>query len=663
VATGEKELLAVNDGVRESEQSWREVLLDLKDSGLEKDPELAVGDGALGFWKALPMDFPTTRIQRCWVHKTANVLNALPKGQLPEAKSRLQAIWMAATRGGAFKAFDLFVEMYGAKYSGAAERLTKDRSALLAFYDFPAEDWLHIRTTNPIKSTFATVHLRTIRTKGCGTRRATLTMVFKFAQAAERRRRRLTGSKLLVDVILGGRFVDGIKAAACSPQGSRPQDLETPPPPASGYAPKMAIQIGTRVRHGAEEYVLTDLLNSGGFGDAFLANRVTPSAKEVVVKVPRATVLADPIWSKKFEREARILANIKHRNVVKIVAFWAFSSGDMALVQERVVGAQHLPAYLKVHPDHAPSLFLQTMIALRAFHALSTPSIVHRDLSPNNILVDASGIVKVIDFGLAKEDPRMTQVLTEKGVPFGTLGCMAPEQIADPAAVDHRADLFAAGRTFTAALQGRSPQHADPSGLPEPWRSICTRLVEYDAAARYQSAEDALSDAMHRFAAAGTQINNFPFLAEELGHAQVIPGWPELCSRYFLDLPDITQVDLALAAECQGSAFGAGFNANAFFDAVEGSKAISDFEQPFVPFEDADPVGKLYRKLFPHLDSGRKRACFRRLCAVAVRCHRFFVMDCVRVAFEKETDDGLKADLLKIANEEDPDRDIWHLPR
>ena len=213
-ATGEKELLAVHDGVRESEQSWREVLLDLKDRGIEKDPELAVGDGALGFWKALPKVFPTTREQRCWVHKMANVLNVLPKGQQPEAKRRMQAIWMAATREEAFHAFDLFGQMYGAKYPGAVERLTKDRAALLAFYDFPAEHWLHIRTTNPIESTFATVRLRTNRTKGCGSRLATLTMVFMLARAAERRWRRLTGSKLLADVILGVRFIDGIKAAA-----------------------------------------------------------------------------------------------------------------------------------------------------------------------------------------------------------------------------------------------------------------------------------------------------------------------------------------------------------------------------------------------------------------------------------------------------------------
>lgn len=160
-AEGTKELIAVADGYRESEQSWKEVLLDLKNRGLTIDPKLAIGDGALGFWKALPQVFPSTRTQRCWVHKTANVLNELPKGRQANAKRLLHEIWMAATRAEAAKSFDLFVETYEAKYAAAVECLTKDREALLAFYDFPAEHWAHIRTTNPIESTFATVRART----------------------------------------------------------------------------------------------------------------------------------------------------------------------------------------------------------------------------------------------------------------------------------------------------------------------------------------------------------------------------------------------------------------------------------------------------------------------------------------------------------------------
>lgn len=211
---GTKELLAIQDGVRESEQSWREVLLDLKHRGLVAGPELAVGDGALGFWKALAKVYPRTRAQRCWVHKTANVLNCLPKSQQPHAKEKLHAIWMAATQAEAAKAFDAFVETYAAKYPRAVECLRKDRAELLAFYDFPAEHWRHLRTTNPIESTFATVRLRTNKTKGAGSRVAALTMVFKLAQSAERHWRMLNGSQLLKKLITGVQFVDGIEVAA-----------------------------------------------------------------------------------------------------------------------------------------------------------------------------------------------------------------------------------------------------------------------------------------------------------------------------------------------------------------------------------------------------------------------------------------------------------------
>jgi transposase-like protein len=210
-ADGQKELIAVADGFRESEQSWKALLLDVKARGLSIDPKLATGDGALGFWKALPQVFPTTREQRCWVHKTANVLDKLPKRLQPEAKEKLHAIWMSPTRADAEKWFDLFLAVYQAKYPKAAECLVKDRDVLLAFYDFPAEHWIHLRTTNPIESTFATVRLRHRRTKGSGSRLACLAMVFKLMQSASKRWRLLNGSKLLPDVIQGVPFVDGIK--------------------------------------------------------------------------------------------------------------------------------------------------------------------------------------------------------------------------------------------------------------------------------------------------------------------------------------------------------------------------------------------------------------------------------------------------------------------
>ena len=211
---GTKELIALSEGHRESELSWRELLSDVKGRGLEAGPELAVGDGALGFWKALAQVDPQTRQQRCWVHKTANVLNALPQNRQESAKHELQQVWMAATRAEAHRAFDAFVATYGQKYPKAAQCLAKDRDELLAFYDFPAEHWPHLRTTNPIESTFATVRLRTEKTKGCGTRAACLTMTFELVQSAQRRWNRLKGSALLREVIDGIQFIDGIRHAA-----------------------------------------------------------------------------------------------------------------------------------------------------------------------------------------------------------------------------------------------------------------------------------------------------------------------------------------------------------------------------------------------------------------------------------------------------------------
>lgn len=209
-ADGQKELIAVLDGYRESEQSWRELLLDLKQRGLTTAPKIAIGDGALGFWAALRKEFPDTREQRCWVHKTANVLNKMPKSVQPKAKADLHEIWQAETEEEANKAFDHFLEKYGAKYAGACECLKKDRDVLLAFYDFPAEHWSHLRTTNPIESTFATIRLRHRKTKGNGTRRASLAMMFKLAQSASKKWRRLNCHEKVKLVIEGRSFKDGI---------------------------------------------------------------------------------------------------------------------------------------------------------------------------------------------------------------------------------------------------------------------------------------------------------------------------------------------------------------------------------------------------------------------------------------------------------------------
>jgi transposase-like protein len=210
-AEGKKELLALTDGFRESEESWKDVLLDLKRRGLTVDPRLAIGDGALGFWKALPQVFGHTRTQRCWVHKTGNVLNKLPKHLQAKAKSDLHQIWMAPTREHASRAFEIFLTAYNPKYPKAADCLAKDRTALLAFYDFPAPHWHHIRTTNPIESTFATVRLRTAKTRGCVSRTSILSMVFKLAKSAESRWLRLRGTEQITKLMHGVQFKNGVE--------------------------------------------------------------------------------------------------------------------------------------------------------------------------------------------------------------------------------------------------------------------------------------------------------------------------------------------------------------------------------------------------------------------------------------------------------------------
>jgi len=208
---GEKELVAIEGGFRESELSWSQLLLDLKARGVTNGPQLAIGDGALGFWKAMDKVFPDARCQRCWVHKTANILNKLPKSLQPKAKAHLHQIWQADNKNEAERHFNGFVNAYEAKYPKAAQCLEKDRSSLLTFFDFPAEHWRHIRTTNPIESTFATVRLRTNKVRGCFSAHTVMTMAFKLCQCAQKRWIRLHHPERLAEIIKGVKFVNGIE--------------------------------------------------------------------------------------------------------------------------------------------------------------------------------------------------------------------------------------------------------------------------------------------------------------------------------------------------------------------------------------------------------------------------------------------------------------------
>jgi transposase-like protein len=217
---GKKEVVGFQTGVRESAQSWRELLVDVKRRGLKIAPDIAVGDGALGYWKALDEVVPGTRHQRCWVHKTANVLNKVPLSVQANMKPDLREIYGAPTRAAAEMAIDVFAEKYGTKYDKAVDCLTKDRETLLAFYDFPAEHWDHLRTSNPIESVFATVRHRTVRTKGSLSSNTARLMVFKLVMAAAKSWRRLKGQNQLPKLLAGARFQDGIEVIEMKPQNA-----------------------------------------------------------------------------------------------------------------------------------------------------------------------------------------------------------------------------------------------------------------------------------------------------------------------------------------------------------------------------------------------------------------------------------------------------------
>lgn len=207
---GRKHFLGLEEGFRESTESWKSLLMSLRDRGLTMAPKLAVGDGAMGFWAALGEVYPTTGAQRCWVHKTLNILDKLPRRIQPKAKSALHEIWQAETKLQAEQAFDRFVATYEDKYPKAVRCLADDREVLLAFYDFPAAHWQHLRTTNPIESTFATIRLRTKKTRNCLGARGAVAMVHQLAISAQKRWRRLRGFRQLADVVAGVKFIDGI---------------------------------------------------------------------------------------------------------------------------------------------------------------------------------------------------------------------------------------------------------------------------------------------------------------------------------------------------------------------------------------------------------------------------------------------------------------------
>lgn len=415
----------------------------------------------------------------------------------------------------------------------------------------------------------------------------------------------------------------------------------------------MPIFVGTQISHDGQTYVVEEQLNGGAFGLIFRAKLVTPFpwGHSIVIKSPAPAVAADPDLMARFEREARIFANISHTNVVRMIAYWVFPDGTRAIAQEMVRGALSTDKYIAANPHDAPSVLAQCLYGLRAIHQsggfFGTPGAVHRDLSPGNILVDAAGCVKVIDFGLSKRLPNDSIPLTGFGWEIGTPGCMSPEQLVDAATADPRSDLYSLGRTLGASVQGRNPQHLDIALLPEPWKSVCGKLAAHDPAHRYQTADEALEDALDRFSMAGIRLTHFDLHAEEHRWKPVTAAWQKSVALYLGGLTDMNEHDLRAAAKLQPNAF-ALLNANTLFDMIEGSSAVGTFNTGSASFELCDSLGDLYQRLYPPLDAARKLTCFTRLVRTAIRWHRFNVMADVRATWDLEPDPTIRAQFKAI---------------
>jgi len=422
----------------------------------------------------------------------------------------------------------------------------------------------------------------------------------------------------------------------------------------------MAIEVGTVVTHGDEEWEIDAFIAKGGFGKIFHATRRKPFPMEAAVKIPAPHVLADPILSKKFEREARILANLKHPNVVKVIEVWKFKTGELALVQEFVKDRKSLSQHVADTANDRVSALLESLYALRAIHGTEEKGVIHRDLAPQNVLVSGEGRIKIIDFGLAKEDPRVTEALTVTGAWFGTPGCMSPEQCTHPGKVDHRTDFFGLGKTFAAALQQRQPDHVDMEHLPPPWKEICRALTAYIADHRPEDANAAISLVMKATVAAGLAPHELLVHAKEAGRYGTPGGaWPEFCAYYFREavrLGTLTHDDIRAAGLLEAEVFAFDdFDGDGLFDSIEDGPLGEHFSTGQSSFDGVDPFGGYLAAAYPYLSNKNQVRCFTRLVRTAVDYHRYPLMALVRSVYKNEGRDSIRTELLAVLAAEDPD--------
>jgi serine/threonine protein kinase len=413
-------------------------------------------------------------------------------------------------------------------------------------------------------------------------------------------------------------------------------------------------------------FELVELLGEGAYARAYKAIQSWQTGHfkhrvEMVVKVPSGFVLSQIDHIQRFKREARILGNVDHPNVVKTMGIYDLDDGNLVLLQELVPEAMALPEFLDTLPEAAAHVYLQALYALREIHTGTNPSAVHRDISPTNVLVDPAGNLKIIDFGLAFENPRQTKLLTRTGGVRGTLGCEAPELLRDPSNVDGRADIYALGKCIAAGLQRESPLHVHVHELPEPWRTICTRATKNDRNERYADADEAIAHAMQLFVANGDWLPDLILHLNEMSRPGIaVPQvWPTICRQHFIALPELDVPALLPASRLDPSYFEPRF-AVAFLDKLENSKAIERVESRQIGYGDADEVADLYLALYPALDdASRKEICFRRIARTAVAMHRYHAMGVVREVFRLEKNQVMTSKLCQILMEEDADGVIY----
>lgn len=409
---------------------------------------------------------------------------------------------------------------------------------------------------------------------------------------------------------------------------------------------------------GVARYRVGALCGAGGFGSVFHADPLDGTSRRLVVKVPSRGVQANPAFLRRFEREARILGNISHPNVVSTLGVVLGPSSEPMLVQERVENARDLTEFGKsARAEAIASVALQALYGLRAIHGVSAESrAIHRDLSPRNILVDDEEVAKIIDFGLAKEEIRKTAIITETGDTFGTKGCVAPEQLDGARDVDHRVDLYALGRCIGACVLQRRPDFVESSHLPAPWRTVVESLTAYNADDRPRTADDAIDLLMAECIGAGVlpanpQLHFYEFSKWE----RVTSEWGAMAQRLILQPGRLGLAELALGAMVTGVvAADPRFGATVVFERLDRELFEAEFGSGAAGFDECDPLGCMIACWYPFLSSPAKEKAFRRLCRTAVRYHRYLLMEQVRDVYRGERDEAIRRTLSRILAEEDP---------